>query len=94
MKRRVLSLAAALSLCLTACAQTGFSGSELLSGGVSRSRDTSLTYNYTDGVSEPPVNYNTFSNAAAGFALLIAPSRASKFSSSLSVPKETLPMGQ
>ena len=68
MKRRVLSLAAALSLCLTACAQTGFSGSELLSGGVSRSRDTSLTYNYTDGVSEPPVNYNTFSNAAAGFA--------------------------
>ena len=32
--------------------------------------------------------------AAAGFALMIAPIRASKFSWILSVPKETLPMGQ
>ena len=49
MKKRLLSLAAAAALCLTACASETFSDNEFLSRGVARSKDASLTYNYADG---------------------------------------------
>ena len=48
MKKRLLSLAAAAALCLTACASETFSDNEFLSRGVARSKDASLTYNYAD----------------------------------------------
>ena len=72
MKKRLLSLAAAAALCLTACASETFSDNEFLSRGVARSKDASLTYNYADGASEPPLAYNSFANTAAtfGFKLL------------------------
>ena len=43
MKKRILSLAAALVLCLTACAGNGFSDNELLSRRVDRSEETSVS---------------------------------------------------
>ena len=72
MKKRLLSLAAAAALCLTACTSETFSDNEFLSRGVARSKDASLTYNYADGASEPPLAYNSFANTAAtfGFKLL------------------------
>ena len=72
MKKRIACLAAAAALCLTACAGEGFSDNEFLSRGVARSRDTSLTFNYADGASEPPLAYNSFANTTAtfGFKLL------------------------
>ena len=72
MKKRILSLAAAAALCLTACAGEGFSDNEYLSRGVARSKGASLTGNYSDGVTEPPFAYNSFANTTAtfGFKLL------------------------
>ncbi|MEF2885868.1 MAG: serpin family protein [Ruminococcus sp.] len=72
MKKRIACLAAAAALCLTACAGESFSDNEFLSRGVARSRDTSLTFNYADGASEPPLAYNSFANTTAtfGFKLL------------------------
>ena len=72
MKKRIVCLAAAAALCLTACAGNGFSDSELLSRSVERSKDKAVTYNYADGVTEPPAAYNSFANTAAtfGFKLL------------------------
>lgn len=72
MKKSIsLLTAAALSLCvLGACADNGsISGSERLSEKYSRSKDTSLTYNFADGAQETPDAYNSFANQATSLEL-------------------------
>ncbi|MEE0674740.1 MAG: serpin family protein, partial [Ruminococcus sp.] len=72
MKKSIsLLTAAALSLCvLGACADNGsISGSERLSEKYSRSKDTSLTYNFADGAQETPDAYNSFTNQATSLEL-------------------------
>lgn len=71
--RRLFAAAAAAALCLTAltaCANAGeFSDGEKLSAGYERKDSAEITYNYSDGATEPPNSYNTYGNGAAGLAL-------------------------
>ena len=90
MKKRILSLAAALVLCLTACAGNGFSDNELLSRGVERSKDTSVTCNYADGVTEPPSAYNNFSGAAVELGLKLLRRTYSEGSDTAVMPADSM----
>ena len=70
MKKLKSIIAAAVCVSLTACAaSTGFSGSEILSDDVKRSKDTAATFNYADGCREAPLAYNSFTNTVTGFSL-------------------------
>lgn len=71
MKRRATAVAAALLAVLFAsCGSAAeFSGSERLLDGVTRSGDVTLTYNYTDGASEPPTCYTDYSAGVTEFCL-------------------------
>lgn len=71
--KKILSVltAAALALCaLGACGDSNsISDSEELSKKYSRSKDASVTYNFSDGAQETPEAYNSFANQAASLEL-------------------------
>ena len=70
MKKLTAIISAALCVCLAACSSAGsFPDSEILSNGVKRSKDTSATFNYSDGCREAPSSYNSFANTVTGFSL-------------------------
>ena len=70
MKKLTAIISAALCVCLAACSSAGgFPDGEILSNGVKRSKDTSATFNYSDGCREAPSSYNSFANTVTGFSL-------------------------
>lgn len=70
MKRRITAAATALLMVLCACGNSKqFSDEEKLTGTVTRSKDTALTYNYADGAQEPPSSYKDYISGMLDFSL-------------------------
>lgn len=70
MKRRIAAAAAAMLMVLCACGNSKqFSDEEKLTGTVTRSKDTALTYNYADGAQEPPSSYKDYISGMLDFSL-------------------------
>lgn len=70
MKRRIAAAATALLMVLCACGNSKqFSDEEKLTGTVTRSKDTALTYNYADGAQEPPSSYKDYISGMLDFSL-------------------------